>query len=428
MKRNFNPIVLVCSLIFSIGFCTTIFAQKITKTFSKSMVVNKAATFEIISAQVLDTEMHGSVSVRGSEEGYVIRPGILDEIPCLIIRNYHVKTWEKDSVKQVVKVEIIPDKNKVQAATELIENLAINIAKKSGNFYVIDGNINIEKMELTNGFFRRDRNTFILENGQKYDVRQLIIESILYLPKQSNIQLNTDYVGLSLADLEGKLSINAKYGYIKAKNVKEVVGNIQNFNADFEQVENMTINASYSSISASAIKNLTIGSLELLAKRKKTVGLFGNDQNNTALSFSNKYRIEKINHLKIRESGNDEFNLGIVAAFIGINSSFSNFHIKKVEKSFEINGKNGDVTIYSVAPNFEKINIDHQISTVELNMQAVKNYKVHLTSKEKTELKLNANLQEGVLEKGGAHNYFKGNRAKGGTIAIDCEYCEIIIN
>lgn len=428
MKRNFNPTVLVCSLIFSISFSTNIFAQKITKTLRKSIAVTELATYEIINAQALDYEMHATMSSSHSEEGYVLRPGVLGEKPCLIIRNYQVKTWEKDSVQQIVKVEVLPDKNKPTDAKALVENLQINIPKKSGNLYLVDGNINIKKMELINGFFRRDRNTFILDNDKKYNVRQLIIESILYIPKKSNIQLNTDYAGLSLDDLDGTLSINAKYGYLRANNIKEVLGNIQNFDADFEEVDKMTINASYSSISATSINDLTIGSFELLAKRKKEVGLFGNDQNNTALSFSNKYRIEKIDQLKILETGSDEFNLGTTNNFNVFNSSFSNFHIKKIEKNFKISGKNGDVTIYAVSPNFEKIDIDNQISTVELNMQTVSDYKVNLLSKERIELKLNSTLQKGAEKEGWAASYFKGNKSKGGSIEIDCEYCEIIIN
>jgi len=410
MKRNFNPTVLVCSLI------------------SKSLAVPKAATYEVINAQALNYEMHATMSSSHSEEGYILRPGVLGEKPCLIIRNYKVKTWDKDSIRQVVKVEVLPDKNKPTDAKALVENLQINIPKKSGNLYLVDGNINIKKMELINGFFRRDRNTFILDNGKKYDVRQLIIESILYIPKKSNVQLNTDYVGLFLDDLDGKLSINAKHGYLQANNIQEVVGNLQNFNADLKVVNKMTINASYSTISATSVDNLTIGSFELLAKRKKEVGLFGNDQNNTSLSFSNKYRIEKIDQLKVLETGNDEFNLGTINNFEVLNSSFSNFHIKKIEQNFKISGKNGDVTIYSVASNFENIDIDNQISTVELNMQGVDDFKVNLVSKERIELKLHNSLQKGAAIAGWAANYFKGNKANGGSIEIDCEYCEIIIN
>lgn len=428
MKRSINQTVLVCSLIFSLFFGENIFAQKIEKTYSKSLAVPKGATYEIINAQALDYEMHATMSSTHSEEGYILRPGVLGEMPCFIIRNYRVATWDKDSIKQVVNITVTPDKNRLKDADDLVANLKINIPKKEGNLYLIDGNINLKKMELINGFFRKDRNTFILDSGQKFDVRQLIIESILYIPKQSNILLRTDYVGLFLEDLEGKLSINAKHGYLQADNIKEVEGNIRNFNADFKSVDKMTLNSSYSSISATSINQLVIGSLELFAERKKAVGLFEKKQNNTTLSFSNKYRIERVDHLKIRESGNDEFNLGTIKNFSGINASFSNFHIKKIEKSFEISGKNGDVTIYDVATNFEKISISNQISTVELNMQAVENFKVNLVSEKKTELKLNSSLQRGIPKEGWAINYFKGKKSIGGIIEFDCEYCEIIIN
>ena len=284
MKKNINLISLICPLIFSLCFLAkTMQAQEMTKIYTKSMAVPSSSAFEIINAQALDYEMHGSMSSIGSEEGYVLKPGF-NQKPCLIIKNYRVETWSKDSIKQVVKIEVTPEQNNPKPAKDLLTNLKISIPKKTGGIYVIDGNMNLKKMELINGFFRRDRNTFILDNGKKYNIRQLVITSTLYLPKQSNIFLNTDYVGLSLGDLEGQLTINAKYGYIKANNVKEVTGNIQNFNADFKDVEKMTLNASYSTISALSVQELQIGSLELLANQRKSTGLF--NAPNDALSLS----------------------------------------------------------------------------------------------------------------------------------------------
>ncbi len=426
MKKNMNLLCLVCSLIFSL--VSTIHTQTITRIYTASLAVPKKASFEIINAQSLEYEMHGSMSSGGGEEGYIIRPGLNGEIPCLIIRNYQVKTWEKDSIRQEVKIEVMPNENSTKVANELLNNLKISIPQKRRDVYAIDGNMNLKKMELINGFFRKDRNTFILDNGKKYDVRQLLIESTLYIPKQSNVILNTDYVGLSLEDLEGQLSINAKYGYLNANNVKEIIGNIQNFDANFKEVEKMTINASYSTINASKVKELQIGAPELLTSKEHENGLFNKVHPSNAFSFSNKYRIEKIENLTILNSGSDQFNFGTITNFRATNSNFSNYYIKYIQHSFNINGKNGDITIYDVAPNFAQINIDNQISTVELNMKKLDNFKVKVASKEKTELRFAKYLVEDTTKLGGASNYFKGNKKSGGIVTIDCEYCEIIIN
>ncbi len=428
MKKNIHLISLICGLIFSITLSTTIQAQKMTRIYTKSMAVPNMSSFEIISAQALAYEMHGSMSSSGNEEGYVLRPGVLKEMPCLIIKNYRVETWSKDSIRQVVKIEVIPEQNNPKPANELLDNLQISIPKKTGNIYAIDGNMNLKKMELINGFFRRDRNTFILDNGKKYNVRQLVISSTLYLPKQSNISLNTDYVGLHLGDLDGQLTINAGYGYLEANNVKEVAGNIKNFNANFKNVEKITLNASYSTISAVSIEHLQIGSLELFAKKKNIVGLFDSDTPNNALSFSNKYRIENVHQLNISSTSSDAFTLGTIDHFKAINSNFSNYHIKKIKHTFSANGKNGDITIYDVAPNFEKVNIGNQFSTIELNMKSVENFKVNIASKEKTELRFAKYLIEGVAKAGWASNYFKGDKNSKGIVEVDCVYCEVIIN
>lgn len=428
MKKNINLINLICPLIFSLCLLTNMMqAQEMTKVYTKSMAVPSSSAFEIINAKMLKYEMHGSVSASGNEEGYILKPGS-NEKPCLIIKNYRVETWSKDSIKQVVKIEVIPEQNNPKPAKDLLANLQISIPKKTGNIYVIDGNMNLQKMELINGFFRRDRNTFILDDGKKYNVQQLIISSTLYIPKQSNIFLNTDYVGLSLGDLEGQLTINAKYGYITANNVKEVTGNIQNFNADFKNVEKMTLNASYSTISALTVQELQIGSLELLANRKNTPNIFENGLPHDALSFSNKYRIENIHQLNISSTNSDAFTLGIVDHFKAINSKFSNYHIKQLKHTFFANGKNGDITIYDLSSNFEKVNISNQFSTIELNTKPVSNFQVNIASNEKTELRFANSLIATTPKSGWAANYFKGDKNSKSTIEIDCEYCEVIIN
>lgn len=427
MKRNINLMVLVCLLIFSTCIFGTIQAQKITRVYTKTMAVSKLPSFEIINAQALDYEMHGSMSSGGDEEGYILKPGF-KERPCLIIKNYRVETWSKDSVRQVVKMEVTPEEGNPKAASELLDNLQISIPQKKGNIYTIDGNLNIKKMELINGFFRRDRNTFILDDGKKYNVQQLVITSVLYLPKQSNIYLNTDYVGLHLGDLDGQLNINAKYGYLEANNVKGFNGNLQTFTANFKTVEKMVLNASYSNISALTVKHLQIGSLELLTEQNNTTDIFQNEITPKALSFSNKYRIENVNHLDISSTSGDAFTLGVVDNFKAINSNFSNYHIKSIQETFTINGKNGDVMIYKVAPGFEKINIDNQISTIELNMDEAAHFNLDIASTEKVEFRLSQNIQKGNPKTGWALNYFKGNNKNAGQIAIDCKYCEIIVN
>jgi len=384
----------------------------------KRIVINNS--LHLIKKQVHFEEV-SSISSEAPDE-------VVGEMPCLIIKNYRVETWSKDSIKHVVKIEVTPEQNNAKPANDLLDNLQISIPQKNSKTYTVDGNMNIKKMQLINGFFRRDRNTFILDNDKKYNVRQLVINSTFYLPRQSNILLNTDYVGLYLEDLDGQLTINTKYGYIEANNVKEVTGNIKNFNASFKNVEKMMLNASHSSISAVSVKHLQIGSLELLSQRKTTTGLFDNNIPNNVLSFSNKYRIENIEQLNISSTSNDAFTLGTIDHFKAINSNFSNYHIKKIKHSFSADGKNGDVTIYDVAPNFEKINIGNQFSTIDLNMKSVKNFKVNIASKDKTELRFANYLIEAPTKTGWSSNYYKGDKNSKGTVEIDCEYCEVIIN
>ena len=130
----------------------------------------------------------------------------------------------------------------------------------------------------------------------------------------------------------------------------------------------------------------------------------------------------------ISSTNSDAFTLGTVDHFKAINSKFSDYHIKKINHTLTANGENGDITIYDIAANFEKINIGNQFSTIELNTKSANNFKVNIASKEKTELRFANSLITEATKSGWAANYFKGDKNSNSTIEIDCEYCEVIIN
>ena len=391
--------------------------------------ISDNAHIQIQDPKALSYTMHATMSSAYEEGiGYVLRPGVEGEMPCLIIPNYKIETWEKNEIKQEIIIEIIPDKSSPKDAQKLLDHLSLKIKKKRKNKFLIDGNMNLKKMELINGFFRNDRNTFILEDGSKYNVRQLVIKSFLFIPKTSDVEFDTGYLGVEMGDLDGKLMINAEFGYIKTGNIKEIEANIQHLNADFKNVGQMTLNATYSEISAHAIGQLTIGSLELINKMPKKKDLFSYDRSQQSLSFSNKYKIDKIGSLKILDTGNDNFNLGSITNFKAINTSFSNFYIKKIEKKLDLTGKNGDLIVYALSSDFEELSIDNQTSTIELNMEQTPDYQVNIERQEKTELRFPTNLVKLSPSEDWSSSFYRGNPNKGGTIILNCTYCEVIIN
>lgn len=430
MKSNINPTVLLFSLIFSIFSLVKIQAQELTKTYSKEITIEPFTNLKITHPHVLLYSMHGSMSSKYEEqEGYILRPGVMGEKPCLIIRSFTIHTWDKNSLKQEVTISVLPEKGKEATAQELMKQLTIELSTAVNNQLTIDGNMNIEKMELMNGWFRRDRNTFILTNGQSFDVRQLVIESKLYIPKKSNIEINSDKsVGLTLEDLEGKLKINADYGYVKGANIKAFEGNIGHFKASFKNVGSVLLNAKYSEFDAQKVQTMTIGSLDLLSTRPSGRGLFATDFENNTLSFSNKYRIENIEQLIIKSSGNDQFNLGNVEEIKGFNTSFSSFFIKNVAQKLSLKGRNGEMTVYQVNPNFESIEVGDKFNIVELNLQNAPNFQLFTYKEDQATLR----LADGVNQIPNSQNnkllYQKGQKGKGGVIDLNCAACTIIVN
>lgn len=430
MKSNINPTVLLFSLIFSLIITTTLQAQKLTKTYSKEMAVEPFTNIKINHPHEIVYSMNGAMSSNyEAEEGYVLRPGTKNETPCLIIKEYTIHTWDQNVLKQEVNISVLPEKGKEKVAQEFINQLKIELPAVVNNRTTIDGNMNIEKMELMNGWFRRDRNTFILNNGKSFDVQQVIIESKLYVPKKTNIEIESDrYLGLKIEDLEGLLKIHADFGFIKGGNLKSLQANITYFKATFKEVESVILNARNSEFQAQAVGEMTIGSLELLSERSIFNPLFGDDFSNSPLSFANKYRIENIERLTIKSSGNDQFNLGNVVQMEGYNLTFSSFFIKNLDQKLSLKNRNGEMTVYQVNPDFERIEVGNKFNIVELNLQNAPNFQLFTYKEDQATLRLADGINQIPNSKNSKLLYQKGQKGKGGVIDLNCAACTIIVN
>ena len=98
-----------------------------------------------------------------------------------------------------------------------------------------------------------------------------------------------------------------------------------------------------------------------------------------------------------------------------------------MRKEFQLYGKNGDVFIYEVQPDFKHLEIDNEISTVDINMQNVPNYQLIAYKNERNEFRLTSDLKKDSENKSGKISYWKGIKEKGGTVTMRCESCQINI-
>lgn len=401
-------------------------AQTITKTFTKEEKVPPNISIITEGPQAISYEMHGSMSSRGSEEGYILTSDPYGKNVVLQIGDFHIHTWKKPVVKQEIQISLQSEDNEQKQIEDLINNLKIDFQIDANNRIAIDGNMNIEKFELINGWFRRDRNTVVLEDGSKYNIGQIKIKSSLYIPESSNLEIFTENLSLQIGDLTGNLSIDVLGGTIKAGNVNRLEANLPFCTASFNEVTVAEINTNNSKIKAKSIKELQVGSLELSKRWKYGRSIFSSmvEQSNSTMS---RFSIEKVDKLTISETINDFFVLGEVGTLKAPYAKFTDFEIQQLHHALQVGVNNGDLKIRNISNGFSEIEIENKISTIKLGgITDLTHFDLNtnntFTEEHITDSILKLNKREGKKK-----SYLKGDPAKAGIIDIRCESCTIYI-
>lgn len=395
--------------------------QELKNTFSKEITIVSGGSITTKGPLHMDFEMNGRIAMDWNNKFYQIIPGGNDGVSALLIRDYQIFTWAKNTVKQEVEISILPDENAPLEAKQLMEALSLTLVENASGAIVIDDNLNIQKFGFTNGFLKRNTNKITLENGKAYRMKGITIKSTLHIPKASNLTLSSKYLGVSLGDLDGKLHLDLQNAAITAGDVKELAANLDFCEASFKQLGKVVVNCKKTTFIAESIEKMTVGSNDLAGQAIYKCNLHGRG----AKSSLSKYSLQSVEEIEILETTNDNFAVGNVKNMKANYSTFSNFEIGKLEESLYLNAKNGDLRINELAANFKKVELDNHISSIHLNMKASPNYRIKLQENEYTELDFSENIKR--LKQNDAQVYLKGKEATAGKIDISCNSCKISI-
>ena len=423
MKRKlvcrFNFVfVLLC--IFSLNGL----GQKIKKTFVKEIEVNNGITvFSNVPTDIL-LEMHTHYSqTNNTFDGFIIQ-GKENRTRLKLHKDYVIKNWDKQTVRQEVEVTLRCANEKATQA--LLDQFKIEFSQNQNGDVNVDGNMNLVKFTMRNSRFGGDKCKIILEGGKEYDIEYLELKTKLYLPKTANLSVHAfNNHTLRLDDFYGNLDLDTQYGEVFGKKIKNLNANLRFcYNVIFEEADQVIASATQSHLKIDKVKFLHIG------KNKLGEEPYVNEHYNEWLannSSMNLYNFEDVDNMIITDTANDDFSIGTVDYLEIKKSVFSEYKILRLNEKLKLNSKSGDLLIADVHKDFKQIDLVNSRSKMTLNISDEANYKINIEDKSTIDYKFPPNSQLLVDTKNGNISVKVGKGKSTGEINIDCKKCELEI-
>lgn len=402
MKTNMMTIVLKWSLIFS-SFCFhSVQAQVLEKVFTHEFEISENAVIHLNGPRNFNMEGHGTMSFGTEENNYVVKGK--DWKPVLKIdQDFQINTWEDKKIKQVVEVKLLmADQAK---GKELLEKLNVIPKEHATGNLEVDCSLNIKHFKIVNGFLRKDRSTIELNDGSIYPILKLEIKASVTVPKTNTLKVNLKYMNTTIQEHEGKIQGEITGGTLEAKK-------LQFLNAKFNLV----------TIYIDEITEFRVMSTQSkfnLGKVRKMM----------TMSSLSKYNIQKVDTLLISHSETEKYTIRTVKRIVSSGSTFTDFHIDKVQDFLDIRAGSGDIFIDHISSGFRRVALSNHFSTIRLGLQnnenyIITNYKNLFTSYKYPDGLVPIKYKQQQLTK----SLLMGNKDKAGQIEIQCESCKVFFD
>jgi hypothetical protein len=174
---------------------------------------------------------------------------------------------------------------------------------------------------------------------------ELNIDYVVYMPRKHNATLINKYGDVKIADVEGKIEIDVKYGKLTAGSFKGT---------------NNSIRMAYGSSTISSIEAGMIQS----AYSKLTIGKAG------TVKIANQYgktEIETVRSLEVDQKYGD-LELGTVN-MLKCNIQFAGFYVEKLTKSVQLNIKYGSKARFDcVGPDVDNVSVNAGYSNLNFHL------------------------------------------------------------
>ncbi len=278
--------------------------------------------------------------------------------------NIHLFTWDKDSVKIEIDLEVKASKeSKVDKMFEYID-----FEFSDSKYYII--------VRTT---FRQNQGSFWTElsdlaNTMFSGSNKAQVDYNVYLPKWMGVKLENKFGNIYCADHQGKFDVNLSNGDFKANNLTGPVELDLSFgNAGVNRLENAKIRGSYLEM------DLASG-LELFVESK-----------------SSTYSIGKAGVLKL-DSRRDKFLVDEVTSITG-QTSFSYLTVKEFSKLIRLTSDYGELKIKGIDPMFSGIDVSSKYTDIVLQFGPEVHCAVNIEHSESTGIYFPDSFSGLVVEK-----------------------------
>jgi hypothetical protein len=265
--------------------------------------------------------------------------------------NIQLITWEKDSVKFEIKIEVMAKKESKAHAN--FERIDINFV--ASEYYV----------EVTTSFAGqgsfwtdvKDKTGSVFAGENKTQINYKI-----YIPSTQSLEIENKYGNVFTSDYDGTISIKLSNGDIKSHAFYGKTSiDLQYGYANIKFIENGDLNLNYhSEFDLDESNNLKID------------------------SRSSRISIDKIDEL-VTNSNKDKYHLKEVNT-LNAKTSFSYFEIQQLGKQITITGKYGDLDIKNLGDEVTSVNFVFQNTDINIDKRADQVFDIDLIYDEEAEL------------------------------------------
>lgn len=400
--------------------CSISYAQ-ISKTFTQEIEVASGVTLVSNVPASIGLSISGTMSTNNTKNRYSIN-GKTGEVRLNILKDLDIETWDKNIIKQETLVTIKAATN--EDAKKVMDQLQLKLNRGADNRITVDCNLNISLFMMKNGFFRADDCEIQLDNGRKYSIEYLELETRLSIPKSINVALiGNKHCTIRLGELNGDLDLDLKYAEVFAGNIRNLRASLRScYNVVFNEVEIADISSSNSYVKIDKAESINIGSQSL-----NGVGDLPHLRNQRSKSAQTKYKLGTVKDLSVNDSANDEIIIDEVGEMNVKSTSHTNFQIYRLTTSLLLEAKSSDLIISKISGSFSQIEINNSLSTIDLTVDKGANYTLNLDRNNYVE-GFNNNLKKVQQKEDGRDVYKVGEGEEGGVISLSCDRCKFYLH
>ncbi len=439
--------------IFQLNATTTISVNKI---FEQEIEVPEGTTIRTEGPGSPDMHLHGTMS-SSSERGAYTLKGKKGGLIMKIDRKFNIFTWDKNVVKHKVVVTIEADNAAMEK--EILDALTMDLQLSPDNSLEIDCFLGIRKITMRNGWFKDDDNTLIMRSGKEIKFRSLTISSILTIPKNSNLDMKSKYMNITLGELNGTANLDLTGSIFTAKYVQDLKAKLKQTELTINEVKTASVSAHHSKIMLLEAEDIQIGKLlldnlalgfDVWSHHHYPENSFDSAKDarmKSKYSSTNKYTFKDLDKLEVYSSLNDKFSMNELGELNLMDVAFSEVDISKLKKKAQGQFDFGELNVYGLDKTaFEHIILTSSFGSLRIFGQdsedlklVVKNIsKKKVTVFETSEFQVAESLQIGpkykmtstsgqsefIYQKG---NYKEADNQKG-LIHLTCDYCDLKLN